>query len=150
MRSFGTTPLVDYPAHDLAWLSGRWKGNHGDDIVEEQWSEPAAGTLMAMFRWLRGGSILFYELIVIEQEDHKLVMRIKHFNPGLLGWEDQDHSVCFDLVQVEGQQAIFLQRQTDESVWLVYEREKEDQLLAYFVRSGQETRPNETFRYDLI
>jgi hypothetical protein len=38
---------------DLPWLSGAWFGQVGQDLVEEHWSDPAAGTLMGMFRSMR-------------------------------------------------------------------------------------------------
>ncbi len=76
---------------DLAWLAGHWRGQDGNDIIEEHWSEPQAGTLMCMFRWIHDNKVRFFELVTIEtDEDGQLRLRIKHFNPGLRGWEEKD------------------------------------------------------------
>jgi hypothetical protein len=45
-----TTPLTGATAGDLAWLAGQWLGKHGENIVEEHWSEPRGETMMGMFR----------------------------------------------------------------------------------------------------
>lgn len=130
---------------DLAWMSGSWKGLHGQDAVEEHWSAPAGGTLMGMFRWLKAEQVWFYELLVIEPEHELLVMRIKHFYPGLKGWEQQDESVRFVLVELEGQQAVFMQPDKPEAALLVYRREGPDRLVTYFERPGEEVKDDERF-----
>ena len=92
----------------LAWLAGKWLGVVGKDPVEEYWTAPAGDSLLGMFRWLAGETVRFYEILVIEEEEDGLVMRIKHFDPGLKGWEEKEAAVNFDLVQVTEQEAIFL------------------------------------------
>jgi hypothetical protein len=46
--------------------------------------------MMGMFRLIKGGALAFYEFMTIEQEVDHLVLRIKHFDRGLIGWEKQD------------------------------------------------------------
>jgi hypothetical protein len=77
---------------DLHWLSGRWMGRHGEGVVEEYWSPLGAGTLMAMLRWQKDDRVFFYELMAIERDAEQLALRIKHFDPGLRGWEEKQTS----------------------------------------------------------
>ena len=59
-------------------------------MIEEHWSSLGGDTLMAMFRWVKDGRVLFYELEVIEEHDGLIFLRIGHFNVGLVGWEEKD------------------------------------------------------------
>ncbi|HET6381407.1 MAG TPA: DUF6265 family protein [candidate division Zixibacteria bacterium] len=83
------TQPIAATADDLAWLTGRWLGGDGADRLEEVWIAPHAGTLPGMFRWHRNGQPRFYELMSVEPEGSGLVCRIKHFDPGLRGWQEK-------------------------------------------------------------
>jgi len=65
--------------------------------------------------------VAFYELIAIEREGEGLVMRIKHFNAGLKGWEEKDDCAELDLVEFKGKWAVW-SRRGDEAKWLLYEQ----------------------------
>lgn len=149
MSKYPREALTTVSPADLSWLTGKWQGQHGTEIIEEHWSGLNGRTLMAMFRWLKEGAVWFYELMVIEQEkDGRLFLRVKHFYPGLKGWEEKDDSAEFLLVQLEGQKAVFLQVNKPGS-WLVYHRPAPNRLLAYF-DNGQETVKEESkFNYQL-
>ena len=133
---------------DLAWLAGQWRGRYGDDIIEEHWSTPAAGTLMCMFRWIRGDKVRFFELVTIEtDEDGEIRLRIKHFNPALRGWEEKDESVTFTLESMASQSATFVRDTSDEPVWMIYRRHGPDTLVAWFERERGVRDPGDEFRY---
>ena len=53
-EEFPSDALTGASPADLAWLSGSWLGRNGDDPVEEHWSPLGGGTLMGMFRWVKG------------------------------------------------------------------------------------------------
>lgn len=113
-------------------MAGNWSGLRGTDLVEEYWSVLQAGTLMGMFRWVHEGRVRFYEFMTIEREGDELILRIKHFNPGLVGWEEKDESKEFVLVRLEKQEAVFLQRRTAKTPWMIYRLENAQTLVAYF------------------
>ena len=137
--------------NELGWLAGQWRGQDGDDIIEEHWSTPAAGSMMCMFRWIRNDSVRFYELVTIETDaDGQLRLRIKHFNPGLGGWEEKDESVTFTLESLEGQSAAFVRATADGPVWMIYRRDDPDTLLAWFERTRGVHGPDDEFRYRQI
>ncbi|HKO34655.1 MAG TPA: DUF6265 family protein, partial [Candidatus Limnocylindria bacterium] len=104
------TEPIDAAAEDVAWMAGRWVGEHDGDRIEEWWSEPHAGMMLGMFRWHRDGEPRFYELMSMEPDAARLVFRIKHFAPGLVGWEEKDAAVTLDLVKLTDGEAVFLKR----------------------------------------
>lgn len=75
---------------DLGWISGDWHGTMGGGTLHEQWSAPAGGAMMGMFRWIREGKVSLYEFLVIEDSPKGPVLTFRHFNPGLIGWEEKD------------------------------------------------------------
>ena len=107
---------------DLKWLTGIWLGSNGDQYIEEHWSQPVANQLIGMFRMLQAGLPVFYEFMTIGLEENLISLSIKHFNPGLIGWEDKDQAVTYDLVQHESHELVFFKRQAVDSNWLVYRR----------------------------
>jgi hypothetical protein len=147
MSLYPTQALTQVAITDLAWFTGNWQGQYGTDPVEEYWSPPANGTLMGMFRWLRGEQVRFYELIIIEPDGPGLIMRFKHFNPGLLGWEEKDQALAFVLVQADASQAIFWQQGVDQPEWLVYEHPDAQTLIVYFQREGDVVPEEKKFIY---
>ncbi len=122
---------------DLAWLTGSWQGRIGSDYVEEHWSPLRGNTLMAMFRWVKDGEVLFYEIEVLEQERDLVYLRIKHFDPKLVGWEEKAVPHEFVLVELNDQGAVFLELDKPDRRWAVYRREGADKLLAYFTRDRE-------------
>lgn len=54
--------------------------------------------MMGMYRLIRNAKPAFYELCTIVEENGSLVLRLKHFNPDLKGWEETDKTVDFPLV----------------------------------------------------
>jgi HEAT repeat protein len=146
MSTYSTTPILG-SVDNLTWLTGNWHGQRGEDVIDEHWSAPAAGMLMGMFRWLRGGEVWFYELIAVETEGEGLVFRIKHFYPGMKGWEEKDESVTFDLVSLGDGEAAFFKRGGKEPKWMVYRRVDEGTLVSWFEGEEGTHKEKDEFRY---
>jgi hypothetical protein len=140
-------PLQTATAADLAWLTGIWLGDRAGDLIEEHWSAPAGGAIMGMFRWLRAGQVRFYELLTIEPEDGALIFRIKHFHPGLRGWEEKDESVSLVLVHLQPGEAVFAKRDSPAPRWMVYRQPDPDTLVAFFETAENTPTEAEVFRY---
>ena len=97
-------------AQDLssfAWLAGTWRGEQGEVLMEETWSQPQAGNMVGMFRMLQGEEVAFYELMVIEQDEGGPVLRLQHFDAGLVGWERKKRCVSFPLRESAEGLAVF-------------------------------------------
>lgn len=83
---------------DMAWYAGHWTGEGLGGFNEEIWSPPRNGAMMGMYRMQKNGKTVFYELLTLLEENGSLVIRLKHFNPNLTGWEEKDKTVEFPLV----------------------------------------------------
>ena len=130
----------------LHWLIGNWKGVQDESQIEEYWSPYGGGTLMAMFRWIKNQTVLFYEFITIEQENEHVILRIKHFYPKMQGWEEKDKSIDFLLVQLEEQEAVFLQVNKPDQ-WLVYRLENDEKLVSYFWNENEPLDTDDVFTF---
>lgn len=106
----------------LDWLAGSWRGSVGEDAVEEVWLPPIGGAMGGIFRWSKEGQVYLYELMTLEEAEGSVVLRIKHFGPGLIGWEDKAASVVFDLVEVTAERAAFEKRGGGDGARIVYRR----------------------------
>ncbi|HVS12873.1 MAG TPA: DUF6265 family protein [Thermoanaerobaculia bacterium] len=67
---------------DLAWMTGSWKGAMGPGTLEENWSRPDAGSIASLVRGTAGGKTHMIELIVIEESEGSLLLRLQQWNPG--------------------------------------------------------------------
>jgi Domain of unknown function (DUF6265) len=133
---------------DLAWLTGSWQARIGSEHVEEHWSPLRANTLMAMFRWVKDGEVLFYEIEVLEQEAELVYLRVRHFDPKLVGWEEKTIPHQFVLVELDDHGAVFLELDKPEQRWAVYRREEPDNLLAYFTHDREPDRHPGVFEFE--
>ncbi|MCC6427098.1 MAG: hypothetical protein IT435_09800 [Phycisphaerales bacterium] len=61
---------------DMAWLTGAWVGTRGTGgaiAMEERWSPPSGGSLLAVARSVRGGKMSSFEYLRIVERDGGLV-----------------------------------------------------------------------------
>ena len=84
----------------MAWMAGTWIGTSDLGDVEEMWSSPSAGSIMGAFKLIREGAPSFYEFILITEDDGGTALKLKHFHPDLVGWEEKDGMVTFRLVKL--------------------------------------------------
>jgi hypothetical protein len=93
---------------ELFWLAGNWQGTENDIISEEQWAKPIGNTMMGMYRMVAKNEAVFYELMLLEEDSLGVMLKLKHFNKNLKGWEEKEHTgVAFRLIKTEGQTAYF-------------------------------------------
>ncbi len=67
---------------DLAWMTGHWEGETGQGTLEENWVVPTAGTMASLVRATGDGATNMIELIVIEEEEGSLTLRLQQWDPG--------------------------------------------------------------------
>lgn len=125
---------------DVAWIAGYWIGGTDDNPMEEIWTAPLGDNMMGMFREVDEGKSVFYEFMLIQQTDAGPALLLKHFNPGLIGWEDKDVAQRYPLAALKGRRAVF--EHANRMTRLVYERFTEDSLTVTLekVREGKETK----------
>jgi hypothetical protein len=103
------TPSAKATVEQLGWVAGAWTGTLGERTIEQHWSAPLAGSIIAMYRSIQANKPTIYELLAIEQEGDGVVLRIKHFTPGpgLVGREAREQSENNRLVKIEARAAVF-------------------------------------------
>lgn len=58
---------------DMAWLAGAWVGARGSSSIEERWSPPLGGAMLAVSRTVKNGSMVAFEFLRIVERDGGLV-----------------------------------------------------------------------------
>jgi Domain of unknown function (DUF6265) len=92
---------------DMAWLAGGWSGTGLGGVSEEIWSRPAGGTMMGTYRLIKADKPVFYEMLLLVESEGTLTLRLKHFHPNFVGWEEKDKSVDFKFVKKDGNRVYF-------------------------------------------
>ena len=100
------TPL-EPKLENIAWLAGNWSGQAMGGIAEENWSEANGDSMMAAFRLIKDGKVLFYEIEIIREVNNTLILQLKHFNNDLTGWETKDETVDFPLKEITANKIVF-------------------------------------------
>ena len=114
------TPPPAASISDVAWLTGRWSGEGLGATAEESWLPPTGDSMVGVFRLAGDDGVAFYEIVVIREAHGSLVLRLKHFEPDLTGWEEREETVDFPLVA-----------RSDDTLWfdgLTIERSGPDQM----------------------
>lgn len=108
---------------NVSWIAGHWRGEAFGGTAEEMWSPPFGGSMMGMYKMLKDGAVVFYEFLTIVEEAGSLMLRLKHFDAHLSGWEERDASIEFPLVEYASTEACF--------DGLTFRREGDDALAAF-------------------
>lgn len=145
MPGYADDPIPIFSLEGFSWFEGAWLGVTARVIVEEHWSGLVGDSLMGMFRYVEEGKARFFELMTLGLEDEQAVLRIKHFNPGLLGWEEKDESVQYALVSLKEGEAVFVRRGESDRNWMVYRRRGDNLLVT--MESGASDTPEGQFRF---
>ncbi|NNC96768.1 MAG: hypothetical protein HKN88_01720 [Gammaproteobacteria bacterium] len=86
---------------DVAWLVGSWEGEAFGSKFEEVWNPPSMGSMLGMFKLFNDKGIIFYEILLLVEENDSLSLKVKHFNPDFSAWEEKPDYVNFRLVSIE-------------------------------------------------
>ena len=78
---------------DFAWLVGRWQGDWGPRIAEQDWMAPKSGLMLGTFRLVEDDKTLVIELFSLLQKPDGIEFRFRHFTPELTVWEKSDPTV---------------------------------------------------------
>jgi hypothetical protein len=139
------TPLValsqkpDPALQPLAFLSGHWTSDSAEGQEEEYWSQAMGKSMVGAYRLMKDGNAVFYEFWAIEIEDGKVLFKMKHFDRGLVGWEDKADLVRLPLI-VGGAQDISFAK-PDGSLSIRYQRNGDE--LVSTLRRIKDGKPKE-------
>jgi Domain of unknown function (DUF6265) len=112
---------------DISFITGHWKANTGDRIVEGYWFAPDANNITGLFRMMKDGKITMYEILAYEKSEQGLVSLVKHFNPGLIAQEEKEVSDRYHFVEASKGRAVF--QKSDGSLRILYEKKSDNQFV---------------------
>lgn len=123
---------------DLEFMSGQWvtTGQWGD--MEETWSKPMGNSMMCSYRCVKNGKVIFYEFIVIEQQPTGPVMKLRHFNPGLIAWEDKDKPYDYPLMYLDLDEKVARFERPDKKTALTFQRISANELKVILERQDKD------------
>jgi hypothetical protein len=84
---------------DAGFVAGRWVGDEDGAVSEETWSAPAGDAMLGTWRLVASGKTRVVELLSISAEGGTLVLRLRHFDPGLAAREEKDRPLVLPLVR---------------------------------------------------
>ena len=118
---------------DVGWLVGSWTGEAFGGTFEQTWNPASVGSMVGMFKLINDSGVNFYELLLLVEEETSLSLKVKHFTPDFIAWEEKDDYVRFRLVSIEPDAVHFS--------GLSFYRVNDDEMHAYIVfRNGDEVR----------
>lgn len=120
---------------NVSWIAGHWKGEMFGGVGEEVWSKPFGGTMMGMYKLVSSDTVKFYELMILVEESNSLILKLKHFNSNLSGWEDQDEFVSFPLVKINENEVFF--------DGITFQKQNDDTLVIFLVMKKNNGNPEE-------
>jgi hypothetical protein len=133
---------------DLSFISGLWRAEFGGGLGEEYWSASSGDSMVGTFRFVKDDSAHFYEFMLIEQTNKGLVLRLKHFNPGLIGWEDKAQVHSYPLIEFHKGLAVF--EKVDKKSRLTFRRQAKDALLVSLEQNHDGKQESEEFSFKLV
>ncbi|RXJ50297.1 hypothetical protein ESZ48_08935 [Gelidibacter gilvus] len=102
-----TSAILEPKLENIKWIAGNWKGEAFGGQTEENWSEPSGGSMMATFKLIDNGEVVFYEIEIIREVENTLILQLKHFGNDLKGWEEKDKTIDFPLKEITENKVIF-------------------------------------------
>ena len=94
-----SAPRPKATIEDVGLLVGHWEGEFLGSMAEEIWLPAAGNSMLGMFRLYGDDGLLFYEIMILVEEEESVSLKLKHFHPDLKGWEEKDETVTFRLVR---------------------------------------------------
>ena len=130
---------------DLEFITGRWSGELDGGTTDEHWSAPSGDNMMGVFRYVKSGKAVFYEMLLIEMTASGPVLRLKHFTPGLIGWEEKDQVYSYPLVELAKNKAAF--ERPDKQTRMTFQRTSADSMVVVLERMKEGKMIPEEFKY---
>ena len=86
---------------DVSWLVGSWTGEAFGSTFEEVWNPASAGSMVGMWKLMNDDEVVFYELMLLVEEEGSLSLKVKHFTDDFIAWEVKEDYVRFRLVSFD-------------------------------------------------
>jgi uncharacterized protein DUF6265 len=138
-----TKSPADVKLEDLTFICGHNRGELNGTIIDEHWSEVGGDTMIGMFRQIKNGKAQMYEFLTIEQTASGPVLRLRHFDPGLVGWEEKAQAYSYPLASWKPNEAVF--ERPDKATRLIFRSTGKSTLEVVLERNGKKP---EVFQYE--
>lgn len=126
-----TTMKQKHQLSELAWLTELWTGEGLGGTCDEIWMPQMDNAMQGIFRYSKDGKVVFTEYMIIEQQlDSNISLKLKHFGDNLNPWEENDKWITFELIKIEGTTAYFN--------GLTYSRKKDELTIKLILIEGEE------------
>ena len=138
---YGTSSIAPSATiKDVLWMQGNWQCAKWKGICHENWSDSVGHAMASVFQYQSNGKINIYELINVSEVASSLVMKLKHFNKDLKGWEHKDSTVTFRLLRIEPKAAYF--------DGITYKRIDQSHLDVFVILGKQGEQKEEVFHFE--
>lgn len=97
---------------------------------------------MCVFKVVVEGEVEFYELLTISEENNTLMLRLKHFDDDLKGWEKKNKTVNFPLVKATNNKIFFN--------GFTFERINDKEMNIYVIIQNKEGKREQKFAYEKV
>lgn len=138
-------PETGFTLEDVAFMTGHWQHEGEAYYFEEIWSAARGDNMMGMFRFVQAGEGVFYEMMIIEAVESDVVLRLKHFNAGLIGWEEKEEVHSFYLTKKLDTEVVF--EVEDKNKRLRYVFQSPDELTVHLEELKEGEWTQETFAF---
>lgn len=128
---------------DFAFMAGYWRGEAGERVIEEVWLPAEGDAMHSVFRMVSGGKTRFTEYQSIEMTSEGPVLHLRHYHPGLVGWEDKNGALRWTVESLGKDRAVFKQQNAETR--LEYIRQG-DALTVTLIKEGK----RQPFAYKLV
>ncbi|MBM3755077.1 MAG: hypothetical protein FJW38_13975 [Acidobacteria bacterium] len=133
------------PLDEMAWIAGHWHaksmwGGTGDEI----YSVPSGGSIIGLFRYVKDGKLNLTEILHYEIENGNVILRLKHFEPGLKGREEKNDSVEFKQTDRKDGEFSMKAELKGMTITLVYKRVGKDRMDVVMIREQAGKQSEET------
>lgn len=92
---------------DFSMLQGDWSGTGLGGQVDELWMPARAEQMHGIFRMEEEGKLVFTEYMSILKDSLSYVLKVKHFSPEFIGWEEKDDAIEFRFIKKENNTLYF-------------------------------------------
>jgi hypothetical protein len=123
----------------LEWIIGSWYGGDKEEKMEENWNPIMIDAMTGWFRWKKGDSIFLYEFMLLQQVDKNIVLKIKHFDSKLVGWEEKDKWVEYVAWSSSSNRIMLKASDPKHTPWIAYERDGPKLTASFYDASGNLT-----------
>ncbi len=145
MVQFPEKSRDDLHLSSIKWLIGHWKTHSENEELEEYWHSVMADAMVGWFRWKRSEVIFLYEFMLFQQVEKGIILKIKHFDGNLVGWEEKDAWVEYQAWS-SADDAVYLKaKDPKHTPWMVYELVNSKLVVTFYNLTGNQ---KDRFEFD--